>query len=194
MPIAPSATRIAPNHITATVDPFMIRVSTGMVTANRRLTRMAEPNRSRLASSKRSSSRAVRTNARMTRTPESVSRITWLMWSTFFCIAWNSGMARRIVSPMTSAMSGRITSSSSDSALSSRTARKMPPMIIIGADAMTVRPMNTTVWTCWTSLVLRVMSDAGPNLLTSTCEKLSTASKMTARTSRPKPMATCAPQ
>ena len=34
--------------------------------------------------------------------------------------------------------------------------------------------MNTTVWTCWTSLVLRVMSDAGPNRLTSTWENVST--------------------
>ncbi len=122
----------------------------------------------------------------MTRTPVSVSRITWLMRSTFFCIAWNSGIARRMVSPMTSAIRGRMTSSSRDIAASSRTARMMPPMIIIGADRMTVRPMNTTVWTCWTSLVLRVMSDAGPNWLTSTCENVSTDSKMAARTSRPK--------
>ena len=44
-------------------------------------------------------------------------------------------------------------------------------MIIMGADRMTVRPMNTTVWTCCTSLVLRVMSDAGPKWLISTWEK-----------------------
>ena len=41
MGMAPLSTRMAPNHITATVDRFMMRVSTGMVTANRRLTRMA---------------------------------------------------------------------------------------------------------------------------------------------------------
>ena len=70
----------------------------------------------------------------------------------------------------------------------------MPPMIIIGADRMTVRPMNTTVWTCCTSLVLRVMSDAGPKWLISTWENVSTDSKMAARRSRPKAMATLAPQ
>ena len=47
----------------------------------------------------------------------------------------------------------------------------IPPMIRIGAEIITVRAMKTTVWTCWTSFVLRVMSDGGPNLLISTCEK-----------------------
>ena len=54
--------------------------------------------------------------------------------------------------------------------------------------------MNTTVWTCWTSLVLRVISDAGPNWLTSTCENVSTLVKIALRTSRPKPIATWAPK
>ena len=47
-------------------------------------------------------------------------------------------------------------------------------MARIGAEIMTVRSMNTTVWTCWTSFVLRVMSDAGPNVFISTWEKVST--------------------
>ena len=34
----------------------------------------------------------------MTRTPASVSRITWLIRSSFTCIARNSGMARDITS------------------------------------------------------------------------------------------------
>ena len=38
--IAPLSTRMAPNHIVATVERLRIRVITGMVTANRRLTRM----------------------------------------------------------------------------------------------------------------------------------------------------------
>ena len=54
----------------------------------------------------------------------------------------------------------------------------IPPMMRIGAETMIVRPMNTTVWTCWTSLVLRVISDAGPNLLISTCENVSTLGKI----------------
>ena len=44
----------------------------------------------------------------------------------------------------------------------------IPPTIRIGAETMIVRAMNTTVWTCWTSFVLRVISDAGPKWLTST--------------------------
>ena len=54
----------------------------------------------------------------------------------------------------------------------------IPPTIRIGAETMIVRPMKTTVWTCWTSFVLRVISDAGPNWLTSTCENVSTLVKI----------------
>ena len=59
------------------------------------------------------------------------------------------------------------------------------------ADAMTgariimFSAIITTIWTCWTSLVLRVMSDGVPNWLTSVCENVSTLRKMAARTSRP---------
>ena len=70
----------------------------------------------------------------------------------------------------------------------------IPPMIRIGAEMMTVRPKNTSVWTCWTSFVLRVISEAAPKVLTSTCEKVSTFVKMALRTSRPKPIATRAPK
>ena len=71
-------------------------------------------------------------------------------------------------------MSGRITSSRPDSGTSVRSAMKIPPTIRIGAETMIVSAMNTTVWTCWTSFVLRVISDAGPKWLTSTCENVST--------------------
>ena len=47
----------------------------------------------------------------------------------------------------------------------------IPPTIRIGAETIIVRAMKTTVWTCWTSFVLRVISDAGPKRLTSTWEK-----------------------
>ena len=49
-----------------------------------------------------------------------------------------------------------------------------PPTMRIGAETRIVRPMKTTSWTCWTSFVLRVMSEAGPKRLTSTCENVST--------------------
>jgi len=82
-------------------------VITGIVTANRRLTPSAVLNRSRFASSKRASSCRVRTNARMTRTPASVSRMTWLIRSSF---TWEPGtwveeedetMERAIISAIT---------------------------------------------------------------------------------------------
>ena len=46
------------------------------------------------------SSCSVRTNARMTRTPASVSRMTWLIRSSLTCIARNSGIARHMTSAM----------------------------------------------------------------------------------------------
>ena len=49
-----------------------------------------------------------------------------------------------------------------------------------------LRPISTTIWTCWTSLVLRVISDGVPKWLSSACEKLSTLRKIAPRTSRPK--------
>ena len=125
--------------------------------------------------------------------PDRVSRMTWLMRSTLTCMIRNSGIARLMTSPMTRAISGRMISRSEDSGTSVRRAMMIPPTIRIGADTMIVRPMNTTVWTCWTSFVLRVISDAGPNWLTSTCENVSTLVKMAERTSRPKPIAILAP-
>ena len=74
-----------------------------------------------------------------------------------------------------------------------RRAMMTPPTIMIGAEIMTVRPIRTTIWTCWTSFVLRVMSEAVPKWLTSTCENDSTVRKIGAahvapeRPSRPSP-------
>ena len=56
------------------------------------------------------------------------------------------------------------------------------------------RPIRTTIWTCWTSLVLRVISDAVPNVSSSAREKLSTLRKIALRTSRPKDMPVFEPQ
>ena len=192
--ISPLSTRIAPNHMTATVDRLRIAVITGIVIANRRLTRRAVSNRSTLASWNRSSSWRVRTNARITRTPASVSRMTWLIRSSLTCIAWNSGIARDMTRAMNATISGRTTISRPDSGTSWRSAMMIPPTIRIGAEIMSVRAMNTTVCTCCTSFVLRVISDGGPNLLTSTWLKVWTVRKMALRTSRPKPIATWAPQ
>ncbi len=170
----------------------MISMIAGMVIANSRLTRSAVSIRSRLATSKRSSSWRVRTKARMTRTPESVSRMTRLMRSIFFCIAWNSGRARLMTRPITSSRIGMITSRIPVSGTSWRRAMMTPPMTIIGADSIIVSASRTTCWTWVTSLVLRVMRLAAPKWLTSTWLNVSTLRNSPLRTSRPKPMATLA--
>ena len=186
---SPLSTRAAPNHITATVERLRISVIVGIVMAKRRVTRSWVWKRSRLATSKRSSSCSVRTKARITRIPDSVSRMTWLIRSIFTWTARKSGIARVITSPITSAMSGITTSRRPDSGTSVRRAMMMPPMIRIGAEIMIVRDIRTTVWTWRTSLVLRVISEAGPKWLTSTWLNVSTLLKIALRTSRPKPIA-----
>ena len=121
----------------------------------------------------------------MTRTPASVSRITWLIRSSFAWVARNSGIARLITSPMTSAMSGSTTRSSPDSGTSWRRAMMIPPTIRIGAEIMSVSAMNTTVCTCCTSFVLRVISDGAPNRFTSTWLKVCTVRKIALRNVAP---------
>ena len=70
----------------------------------------------------------------------------------------------------------------------------IPPTARIGAMIIMLRPISTVIWTCWTSLVLRVMSDGVPKWLSSACEKLSTLRKMAPRRSRPKAMPVFEPQ
>ncbi len=164
----------------------MIAIRAGIVIANSRFTRRPVSIRSRLASSKRASSLRVRTKARMTRTPDSVSRITRLMRSIFFCSARNSGIALYMTVPMSAIMIGMITSRTPDSGTSWRSAMIRPPTTRIGAEIIWVSASSRTCWTCWTSLVLRVIRLAAPKVLTSTCENVSTLRKIPLRTSRPK--------
>lgn len=73
-------------------------------------------------------------------------------------------------------------------------ARKMPPTTVIGAATASVQVMTTSICTCWTSLVMRVMSDGAPNVPTSRAEKSVTRWNSSSRTSRPMDMAVRAPQ
>ena len=59
-----------------------------------------------------------------------------------------------IKEPITIAMSGMMINNKADNCRLSRTARKMPPMAVNGASTIIVRPISTSIWTCWTSLVL----------------------------------------
>ena len=67
-----------------------------------------------------------------------------------------------------------------------------PPTARIGALIIMFSAISTSCWTCWTSLVLRVISDGAPKRLSSTWPYDWTLRKMPLRTSRPKPMATLA--
>ena len=81
----------------------------------------------------------------------------------------------------------------SDSGPSSRMARIVPTTRVMGAAARIVSDITTSIWTCWTSLVIRVISDGAPNSPTSRAENPVTEWKMLARTSRPKAVATREP-
>ena len=69
------------------------------------------------------------------------------------------------------------------------TAMITPPTAMTGAVTSMVQLIITSIWTCWTSLVLRVMREPAPNMETSRSEKEPTRSKTSARRSRPMPMA-----
>jgi len=68
----------------------------------------------------------------------------------------------------------------------------MPPIASSGALTSMVAPVMASICTCCTSLVLRVMSDPGPNCDTSRSEKALTLSKTSLRMSRPTRMAALA--
>ncbi len=172
----------------ATVEKLRMIVMAGNMSAKMRPTLSVVVVRSMLATSKRFSSYTVRSKARMTRTPLRNSRVTWLMRSIFFCIDMKSGMARVITRPMTTPMTGIATRMTAESGTSRRSAMMRPPMAVIGAATTTLSIISTTIWTCCTSLVVRVMSDGGPNLLTSACEKPWMRRNREPRVSRPRPM------
>lgn len=68
-------------------------------------------------------------------------------------------------------------------------AMAIPPTAMTGATTSMVQPMSTSICTCWTSLVLRVMSEPAPKVETSRSENSLTRSKIFFRRSRPMPMA-----
>ena len=71
-------------------------------------------------------------------------------------------------------------------------AMKMPPRAMIGAVMAIEQTITPSSWTCWTSLVMRVISDGAPSWLTSRWENDVTRWKRSLRTSRPKPIAALA--
>ena len=185
---------MAPNHSTATLNTFKINMTSGNMIASRRPTASWVLVSSPLAWAKRSVSYGSRTKARTTRMPPICSRRMRLTTSIRPCISRNSGGSPRTTAKIDRARAGTATATSQDSPTSSCRAMKMPPTMVIGADRMTVADITTSIWTCWTSLVLRVISDGAPYELSSRAEKVSTRSKIAPRTSRPKAIAVLAPK
>ncbi len=146
--MSPLATRCPPNQITATLEPFMISISAGSISAISRFTRRVVSVRSSLATSNLRSSCCVRTKARITRMPVSFSRSTRLTSSILNCITRNSGTARAMRTPSTIAISGTIASSSADRTTSCRMAMNTPPISIIGAVIMMASAITVISWTC----------------------------------------------
>ena len=98
----------------------------------------------------------------------------WLILSMRAWMVRNSGIARRRTTNRKIPMIGRITASEAERGTSCRRAMMMPPMASIGAMTIRVSPIAISICTCWTSLVLRVMSDGVPKRPISLCERLST--------------------
>ncbi len=64
-----------------------------------------------------------------------------------------------------------------------------PPTIMIGEEAAMRQAMSTSICTCWTSLVPRVISEGAPNWSTSRWENVPTRWNRSRRTSRPNDIA-----
>ena len=109
-------------------------------------------------------------------------------------MSWNCGTMRMITWPMPITSAGMLTTRISDSGPSSRMARITPPTSMMGAATNRVQTMTTRICTCWTSLVIRVMSDGAPKCPTSWAENPVTWWKRARRTSRPKAIAARAPK
>lgn len=190
----PSSIRNDPNQITATLEMFMTSMTTGNMSAISRPARSATSVTSSFALPNRSDSMSSRTKARTTRIPVSCSRSTLFTASIRTCILRNSGTIRVTISPTQTSSTGTATAINHDSCASCRTAMITPPILSIGAATIRVQDMRTNCWTCWTSLVERVMRDAAPKRLTSCSENSPTLPKIASRRSRPRLIAAFAPK
>ena len=162
--------RSAPSQMAATLEAL----STSMTMGNRNAiswpARSAVAVTSWLTPAKRSLSSGSRTNARTTRIPVICSRSTSLSESMRICITRNCGTMRRITLPTPSSRAGMLTSRMPDRSMSSCSANTTPPTNVIGATTSRVHVISTSICTCWTSFVIRVISDGAPNAPTSRAE------------------------
>jgi hypothetical protein len=166
----PSFTRLAPNQITATLERLISRLTVGNIIVISRPPRRAVAVRSWLAASKRAFSSGSRTNARTTRMPVICSRSTRLMLSMQSCMRLNAGTMRTTIEPRAIAATGIATSRIAERPTSSRRAKITPTTSVIGAAMAIVAAITTSICTCCTSLVMRVISDGAPKRPTSRAE------------------------
>ncbi len=165
----------------------------GNISASRLPVAIAMSVSSTLAFRNRCCSYSSRTNARITRLPVICSRSTRFTVSRRSCMVRNSGRSLRTIKVTQMPRTGTTATSTADSGTSRPSASTMPPTHMIGADTIRVNVIRASIWICWTSLVVRVISEGAPNCPTSRAEKDCTRSKTAARTSRPSAAAVRAP-
>ncbi|CAM5288453.1 hypothetical protein SCALM49S_08644 [Streptomyces californicus] len=185
--------RWAPNHTTATDDTLTTVITVGNISAISRPVATDTSVSSVFAPRNRFSSYPSRTKARMTRLPVICSRSTRFTPSSRSCMVRNSGRILFTIRPTETPSTGTTASSTAESGTSCPSAMMMPPTHMIGADTIRVNASSTSIWICWTSLVVRVISEGAPNRPSSRAEKDCTRSKTAARTSRPSAEAVRAP-
>lgn len=121
------------------------------------------------------------------------SRSTRFTVSSRSCIVRNSGRIFATMMLTEIPSTGTTASSTAESGTSCPSAMMMPPTHMIGADTISVNAISTSIWTCWTSLVVRVISEGAPKRPSSRAENDCTRSKTAPRTSRPSADAVRAP-
>ena len=169
-------------------------MTVGNMNAMSRPVRNAVSVSSSFAFSNRTRSSGSRTKARTTRIPAICSRRIWFTRSMRDCMSVNCGCMRKKTVPTLRISPGIETMRIRERGPSSRIARIVPPTIVIGATINRVQAISTSICTCCTSLVMRVISDGAPNSPTSRAENPVTLWNRSRRTSRPKLIAARAPQ
>ena len=172
--ICPSLTPCAPLHTISMVIPFMISIIIGIINVMARFTNKLVLVRSLFALSNRSSSCFSVLNARIAGSPVRISRVTRFSLSTRFCRILNFGIAT--INNTATTITIRITPSTMIHDMLTFVWRtlKIPPIAMIGAYITILRSITASIWICWISLVLLVISDAVENLSNSALENPTT--------------------
>lgn len=110
------------------------------------------------------------------------------MRSILTCMVRNCGTTITRTKPMNTPMTGTATASRGDKVAPSLTARTTPPTLMIGAMTISVSAICKNSWICWTSLVLRVISEGVPKWSMSRAENAWTRAKTAALMSAPTPI------